>query len=131
MCPRRFLGWRFVEIDAKKLWLSQKGYVEKVLDRFNMNNVKPISTPLANHFKLSTVQCPKIDSVKYDMSKVPYASVMGCLMYAIVCTRLDLAQGVSVVSKFLTNLGKQYWDAVKWIFIYLRGTTNYGIMFER
>ena len=103
--------------DTKKLWLSQKGYVEKVLERFNMNNAKPVSKPLANHFKLSTVQCPKTDFVKYDMSKVPYASVMGCLMYAIVCSRPDLAQGVSVVSKFLTNLGKQYWDAVKWIFI--------------
>ena len=64
------------------------------------------------------------------MSKVPYASV-GCLMYAMVCTRLDLAQGVSVVSKFLANPRKQHWDAVKWIFRYLRGTTNYGIMFER
>ena len=65
------------------------------------------------------------------MSKGPYASAVGCLMYAMVCTRPDLAQGVSVVRKYLANLGKQHWDAVKWIFIYLRGTTNYGIMFER
>ena len=96
-----------------------------------MNNAKPVSTLLANHFKLSTVQCPKTDSEKDDMSKVPYASAVGCLMYAMVCTRPDLAQGVSMVSKFLSNPGKQHWDAVKWIFRYLRGTTNYGIMFER
>ena len=36
-----------------------------------------------------------------------------------------------MVSKYWANLGKQHWDALKWIFIYLRGTTNYGIMFER
>ena len=65
------------------------------------------------------------------MLKVPYASVVGCLMYVMVCTRPYLAQGVSVVSKFLANPGKQHWDAVKWIFRYLRGTTNYGVMFER
>ena len=41
--------------DAKKLWLSQKGYIEKVLEKFNMNNEKSVSTPLANHFKLSTL----------------------------------------------------------------------------
>jgi len=37
---------------SKKLWLSQQGYVERVLDRFGMNSAKPVSTPLANHFKL-------------------------------------------------------------------------------
>jgi len=39
---------------SKKLWLSQQGYVEKVLDRFGMSSVKPVSSPLANHFKLSS-----------------------------------------------------------------------------
>ena len=77
--------------DARKLWLSQKGYVEKVLKRFNMNNAKPVSTPLANHFKLFIVQCPKTNSEKDDMSKVSYANAVGCLMYIMVCTRPDLA----------------------------------------
>ena len=52
-------------------------------------------------------------------------------MYVMVCTRLDLAQAVSAVSKFLSNLGRSHWDVVKWIFINLMGTTNYGIMFNR
>ena len=37
-----------------RLWLSQSGYVWKVLERFSMENAKPVSTPLANHFRLST-----------------------------------------------------------------------------
>ena len=77
--------------DARKLWLSQKGYVEKVLKRFNMNNAKPVSTPLANHVKLFIVQCPKTNSEKDDMSMVSYANAVGCLMYIMVCTRPDLA----------------------------------------
>jgi hypothetical protein len=40
--------------DAKRLWLSQASYVKKVLERFSMENAKPVSTPLANHFRLST-----------------------------------------------------------------------------
>ena len=65
------------------------------------------------------------------MSKVPYASAMGCLMYAMVYTRPDLAHAVNLVSKFLSNMGRMHLDAVKWIFRYLRGTIDYGIMFRR
>ena len=36
-----------------------------------------------------------------------------------------------MVIKFLSNLGQLHWDVVKWIFRYLRGATNYGIMFNR
>ena len=89
-----------------RLWLSQYSYVKKVLERFNMDDAKPVSTPLANHFRLSTNQCPKIDDEVKDMSKVPYVSVVGCLMYAMVCTRPDLAHAVSVVRKLLSNPGR-------------------------
>ena len=69
-----------------------------------MVNVKPISTPLANHFKLSTTQYLKTYDDVQDMSNVSYASAVGCLMYAMVCTRPNLAPDVSAVSKFLLNL---------------------------
>ncbi|KAL0460800.1 UNVERIFIED_CONTAM: Retrovirus-related Pol polyprotein from transposon TNT 1-94 [Sesamum latifolium] len=88
---------------SRKLWLSQRGYVEKVLDRFGMSKAKPVSTPLANHFKLSLEQCPKKDREIEDMAKVPYASAVGCLMYAMVCTRPDLAHAVSQVCKYMSK----------------------------
>ena len=73
-----------------------------------MDDAKLVSTPLANHFRLSTNQCSKTyDEVK-DMSKVPYASALGCLMYAMVYTRPDLAHVVSVVSKFISNPGRMH-----------------------
>ncbi|CAA0816208.1 Uncharacterized mitochondrial protein AtMg00810 [Striga hermonthica] len=114
---------------SKKLWLSQKGYVEKVLQRFGMNEAKPVSTPLANHFKLSVDQCPKSDKETQDMVEIPYASVVGCLMYAMVCTRPDLAHAVGQVCKYMSRPGKQHWEAVKWIFRYLKGTAGHGIVF--
>ena len=60
------------------------------------------------------------------MSKVPYASPVGCLMNAMVCTRPDFAHVVSVVSKFLSNPRRLRWVVVKWIFRYLRGTDYYS-----
>ena len=44
---------------SSKLYLSQRGYIEKVLRRFNMHNVKPVSTPLAVHFSSSSALCPE------------------------------------------------------------------------
>jgi hypothetical protein len=57
---KKILGMRIIR-DWKnhKLTLSQGEYIEKVLERFRMHNVKPISTPLASHFKLTKEMCTK------------------------------------------------------------------------
>jgi hypothetical protein len=73
-----------------------------------MENTKPLSTPLANHFHLFILQCPKTVEETEDMSKVPYASAVGCLMYVMVCTIPDLAHAINVVSKYMANLGRQH-----------------------
>ena len=54
------LGMRITR-DQKnhKLTLSQGEYISKVLERFRMQNAKPVSTPLASHFKLSKEMCPE------------------------------------------------------------------------
>jgi hypothetical protein len=96
-----------------------------------MENAKPLSTPLTNHFCLFTLQCPKIVEETKDMSKVSYASAMGCLMYVMVCTRPNLAHAVNMVSKYMANSGRQHWDVVKCIFRYVKCTIEYGITFVR
>ena len=65
------------------------------------------------------------------MSKVPYASAVGSLMYAMVCTRPDIAHAVGVVSRFLSNPGKEHWEGVKWILKYLKGTSKMHLSFKR
>ena len=65
------------------------------------------------------------------MSKTPYASAVGSLMYAMVCTRPDLSQAVSMVSRYMHDPGVGYWDVVKWILRYIRGTLNVGLVYER
>ena len=50
-------------------------------------------------------------------------------MYVMVCTRLDIAHAVEVVSRFLSNPGKEHWAAVMWIFRYLRGTSRVCLCF--
>ncbi|CAL9018801.1 unnamed protein product, partial [Prunus brigantina] len=93
-----------------------------------ISQAKVVSTPLAAHFKLSGQQCPKSEEEKQVMEKVPYANAVGCLMYAMVCTRPDIAQAISVVSRYMANPRKQHWDAVKWILHYLKGSWQQRIM---
>ena len=126
---RKFLVWR--DHQAGKLFLSQKKYIDRVLERFNMSNCKPVSTPLATHLKLSSDLCPQIEEEKEHMSHVPYASAIGSLMYAMICTRPDLAHVVSMVSWCMHNPGKDHWSAVKWIFGYLKGTSDIGLVFDK
>ena len=92
----------------RKLWLSQESYIEKVLERFNMSKANAICSPLAGHLKLSSKQCPTSEKDMKEMSKVPYTSAIGSLMYAMVCTRSDISHTVGVVSRFLTNPGKEH-----------------------
>ena len=63
------------------------------------------------------------------MSKVSYTSVIGSLMYAMVCTRPDIAHAVGVVSRYMSNPGKQHWEAVKWILRYLKSTLGTSLCF--
>jgi hypothetical protein len=89
-----------------------------------MQDAKPVSSPLAPHFKLSLDLCPTSDEdIKY-MSRVPYSSVVSSLMNAIVYSLPDLAHAMSVVSRYMANPGKEHWNAVQWIFRYLRDTSN-------
>ena len=94
-----------------------------------MNEAKPVSTPLGSHFKLSKEQSPKTEEERDHMSKVPYASAIGSLMYAMVCTRPDIAHAVGVVSRFMSRPGKQHWEAVKWILRYLKGSSDTSFCF--
>ncbi|KAG8485659.1 hypothetical protein CXB51_018846 [Gossypium anomalum] len=114
-----------------KLYLSQKGYIEKVLCRFNMQSAKPVSTPLAAHFRLSLALSPQSDDeIKY-MSHVLYSSAVGSLMYVMICSRPDLSYTVSAVSRYMANPGKEYWKAVQWILRYLQGTTDVYLQFGK
>lgn len=127
---KQILGIRLTrDRKAKKLWLSQERYIEKVLQRFSMDKAKAVNTPFAMHFRLSVKHSPSTEKEKEEMQKIPYSSAVGSLMYAMVCTRPDLAYAVGTVSRFLSNPGREHWNAVKWIMRYLRGTSNMKLCF--
>ena len=114
----------------KTIWLNKRKYVETALQRFNMQESKPVKVPIPVGVKLSVEQCPKTQEEEEDMSQVPYASGVGSLMYAMVCTRPDIAHTVGVLSKYMSKPGKEHWTAVNRVFRYLRGTIDYAICYQ-
>ncbi|KAH9716239.1 Integrase catalytic domain-containing protein [Citrus sinensis] len=76
-------------------------------------------------------QSPRSQEERDYMARVPYASVVGSLMYAMVCIGPDISQAVSMVSKYMHNPGKNHWLTVKWILRYLYGTVDVGLLFKK
>ncbi|KAG8481856.1 hypothetical protein CXB51_027225 [Gossypium anomalum] len=86
---KKILGMEILrDRKTSELYLIQKEYIEKVLCRFNMQSAKPVSTPLAAHFRLLSVLSPQSDDEIEYMSHVPYSSAM-------VYLRPDLSYAVS------------------------------------
>ena len=90
------------------LSLSQETYINKVLERFNMQNYKSIGNPIAKRETLSKRMCPQIQLEVERMKNVPYASAVGSLMYAMLCTRPDICYAVGLVSRYQSNPGEAH-----------------------
>lgn len=124
-----------IEIHRDRSWgilgLSQRSYIEKVLNRFGMQNCKSGETPVAKGDKFSLSQCPKNSLEIQEMQKIPYASAVGSLMYAQVCTRPDIAFIVGMLGRYLSNPGMDHWKAVKCVMRYLQRTKEYMLTYRR
>ncbi|KAL6135376.1 hypothetical protein ACLB2K_067604 [Fragaria x ananassa] len=94
-----------------------------------MEKATSVATPLSNHMKLNSKQSPTSQNEEEEMAIMPYASAVGSLMYEMVFTRPNITHAVGVVSTFLSNLGKEHWNAVKWILRYLQGTSKMSLCF--
>ena len=125
------LGVKIKRYCSKKiLALSQENYIQKILERFLMSSCKPVDTPVSKGEALSLNMCPKNPQEREEMSRVPYASVVGILMYAMMCTLPDICFVVGLVSRYQSNPGREHWKAVKRILRYLKGTMDYFLVYQ-
>ncbi|GJR61813.1 putative zinc finger, CCHC-type containing protein [Tanacetum coccineum] len=114
-----------------KLGLSQKAYIERVLNRFNMQHCSPTVAPVIKGDVFGSHQCPKTEAEYEEMKRIPYASVVGSLTYAQVCTRPDIAYICGMLGRFQSNPGLLHWKAAKKVLRYLQGTKEYKLTYTR
>nr|GEX09268.1 putative zinc finger, CCHC-type [Tanacetum cinerariifolium] len=96
-----------------KLGLSQKAYIERALNRFNMQHCSPTVALIIKSDVFGSHQCPKTEVEYEEMKRIHYASVVGFLMYAQVCTRPDIAYICGMLGGFQSNPGLLHWKAAK------------------
>ena len=102
----------------------QWSYLESITCRFGFDELKPISTPMEPHIKLTNAQSPSTGAEYVSMQHIPYCEAIGLLMYAALSTHPDISYAVSTVSCFLSNPGMPHWEAVRHIYRYLISTKN-------
>ena len=107
------------------LGLSQETYINKVLERFNMKNCSPSVAPILKGDKFDLNQCLKNDFEWEHMKNIPYASVVGSLIYAQVCTRPGIAFSVGVLRRYQNNPSLDHWRVAKKVMRYLQGLHAY------
>ena len=81
--------------------------------------------------KLSNEQYPKNALEKDAMNTIPYASAIGSLMYAQVCTRPHIAFIVNVLGRYLSNPRHDHWVAAKKVMRYLQRTKDFMLVYRR
>ena len=124
--PVSFLLGVHVTRDRSKrmLSLSQRQAIVDMLKKFDMEDCKPVGTPLDPGSKLSIADSPQTIEDAAVMRSKPYAEAVGTLMYIAIATRPDIAYAVGVLSRFSSNPGVAHWKAVQHLFRYMQATKD-------
>ncbi|KAL0891955.1 hypothetical protein ABMA27_015190 [Loxostege sticticalis] len=120
---RNFVGMEIMKSDSF-IFIHQSSYIEKLLNKFMLNNSKPNSIPADPHTILEKGEGE-------TEKNIPYREAVGSLMHLATVSRSDISFAVSLVSRFLNSYNETHWNAVKKIFKYLKETKVYGLYFTR
>ncbi|KAL0405357.1 UNVERIFIED_CONTAM: Retrovirus-related Pol polyprotein from transposon TNT 1-94 [Sesamum latifolium] len=115
----------------RMLGLTQSSYIEKVFQRFKMENSKRGFLLMRYGIKLSKKQSSKIDEELKRMSDIPYALVVGSIHYVVQCTKPDVAYALSVTSRYQACAGEAHWSMVNTILKYLKRTKDVFLIYDR
>jgi len=121
----------FRDRSQELLGLSQKAYINKVLERFKMDKCSTSPVLIQKGDKFSLMQCPKNELERKQMENIPYASIVGSLMYAQTCTRPDISFAVGMLGRYQSNPILDHWEAAMKVLRYLQGTKNHILTYKR
>nr|GEW74389.1 integrase, catalytic core [Tanacetum cinerariifolium] len=137
-------------IEEEIFMLQPKGFEQKGKENLapNKDRNNKLKAQLAREFKikdlgpankilemqihrdrLSSKMSSSSEKERMEMSQVPYASAVGSLMFAMICTRPDIAHAVGVVSRYMAEPGREHWEAVKRILRYIKGTSKVALCY--
>jgi Reverse transcriptase (RNA-dependent DNA polymerase) len=102
--------------------LSQIVLIDRVIAQFGLKDAYPVSTPMDPGLKLRRLILTPEE--KLLLSRLPYRSLVGYLMWIALGSRPDIQFAVSYLSQFLDCYGQAHYDAAKRVLHYLKGTRD-------
>src|SRR3954462_725118 len=93
-----------------------------------MDQSKKGFLPVLQGAKLSQIQSSTSAEDRENMKVIPYASVIGSIMYAMLCTRPDVCLAISLAERYQSNPGVDHWTTIKNILKYLKRTKDMSLV---
>ncbi|KRY87936.1 Retrovirus-related Pol polyprotein from transposon TNT 1-94 [Trichinella pseudospiralis] len=118
-----FLGMGIKVLSDGSIFAGQQAYTRHVLKRFRLDEANAVSTPAEINVSME-------ENEEHLSSDIPYREAVGALMFLMTATRPDIAYAVSTVAQVMDKPTIKAWQAVKRIFRYLRGTADYGLLYQ-
>jgi hypothetical protein len=101
----------------------QNHYIEKVLLKYKHLNVKEVNTPFDSNYKL-------VENTGRAIAQLEFASAIGSMMYAMHCTKPDIAFAVNRLSRYTSNPSAEHWKAIVKVLGYLKKTKDLGLYYS-
>ena len=114
--------------EQRLITMSQSTYIKNVVDRFNLGDSKPVSSPMIAGQVMVQSDPDKWSAADIELMKsTNYPEMVGSLMHAAVYTRPDVAFSVSQLARFMACPGPVHVQACKRVMRYLKGTDSYSL----
>ena len=126
------LGMRITRDRATRtLKVDQETYINRLLEKTDMQDCIPVTTPAEPGKHLSALpDGSESSSSEQSINPLQYGSVVGSLLYAAISTRPDISYAVGVLSRFISAPQAHHWDAAKRVLRYLKGTASLGLHYR-
>lgn len=125
-----FLGMQLVQRD-NYLFLTQRHYLRRILEKYNMDDCNAVTTPVPAGAKLVALQVDKDGNAVGIKDHDAYRTLVGSLLYASTHTRPDIAWAVGLLSRYLQAPGATHWSIAKHLLRYIKGTLDYGLRYQK
>lgn len=118
-----FLGIR-IERTRDTITLDQSIYLQNVLSKFSMSDCNPSKSPFPTKLDHTALNSD-------EHHEAPCRHVIGCLMYAMLCTRPDICAAISILSRYQSKNNAELWKCLKHLLRYIKGTVNLKLTYEK
>jgi transposase InsO family protein len=128
----RFVGLEYnISKEDQTCEIHQKSYVTDILDKFAEYIPKKLSkTPMSGSETLTLQHAPQTPSEIKEMESIPYATILGSLMFLMIGSRPDISHSMGILSRFMSNPGMKHWQALRRVLSYLKLTRDMSLHYS-